>query len=107
MAEGLRREPLFGRKERLYADPEVTPESNPQPKPRAVTPIKKQEPVTQPEESVEEQEVSNMRGWVSTGLELLGIVSLTAGGFVIAEWLGLMILGVSLLVLGVATGYGA
>ena len=103
MGDGLRREPLFGRKERLYADPE-TPEPV-----RAVTPIvkniKKQEPVTKPD-PVEDQEIKSMRGWVSTGLELLGTASLTAGGFLIAPWLGLMILGVLLLVLGVATGYG-
>lgn len=48
-----------------------------------------------------------MRNTTSTALELMGITTVSVGGFLIAPWLGCMILGVLLILLGVAIGYGA
>ena len=48
-----------------------------------------------------------MRNTTSSALELLGIATVSVGGFLIAPWLGCMILGVLLILLGVAIGYGA
>ena len=109
---GLRKEPLFGRKERLYESL-----SNEKEEVRPVTVIKpkkdKDKDKPQPEarvvvaESVDEvDEGGRTLALVSTGFELLGIAALTVGGFLVAQWLGFMILGVLLIALGVATGYG-
>lgn len=107
---GLRKEPLFGRKERLYAAPapEEKAEAEP-PRPRTLPTPKKSMPVTTPAEPEDEQEKTSlaMRDWLSTAFELLGIASMTVGGFLLAPWVGWMILGGLLIVLGVATGYGA
>lgn len=107
---GLRKEPLFGRKERLYQAPDVDDKPVEKENPIKVKKVKEKSPapaagpVTEPEGS------GNSTGkaveWVSSALELLGVASLTTGGFLVAPWLGFMILGVLLLVLGVATGYG-
>ena len=104
---GLRKEPLFGRRERLYAAPDVVDEK---PKEKEKPPVKKDKekspaPVAAPE-AVEEYRSGKSVELVSTALELLGVAALTTGGFLVAPWLGFMILGVLLLVLGVATGYG-
>ena len=109
---GLRKELLFGRKERLYAAPEEgekVVKMSDAGKPRKVKEAKEQ-PKPKEEavlaESFDEGFNSKTVALVSTAFELLGIASLTAGGFLVADWLGFMILGALLIVLGVATGYG-
>jgi hypothetical protein len=63
-----------------------------------------------PPAKVEKQQVSRFefdtRGIISTLLELLGIGALAVGGFLVAPWLGSMLLGALLVLLGVAVGYG-
>jgi hypothetical protein len=44
------------------------------------------------------------RDFGSTCLELAGITAITAGSWLIAAWLGLIVLGLCLILLGVATG---
>jgi hypothetical protein len=46
----------------------------------------------------------NWRDFGSTCLELTGITAITAGSWLIAAWLGLIVLGLCLILLGVATG---
>jgi len=95
---------MFGVKERLYADsrkgdmPNTAEAAVRQETPRA--------PVPAPAEQVESRPRA-VAGVVSTGLEIAGIAALSCGGFLVAPWLGCMILGVLLIVLGVAVGYGA
>ena len=109
---GLRKEPLFGHRERLYI-PESPEKKEEEVKPvRAVKPKKAKEvvekpPATDPAPWTDsEVAMSRTAALASTGFELLGIASLTVGGFLVAQWLGFMILGALLIVLGVATGYG-
>lgn len=47
----------------------------------------------------------NWRGYVSSLLELLGIAAITAGCALIAPYLALIVGGILLVVLGVATGF--
>lgn len=103
---GLRKEPLFGRKERLYAAPEP---QQPTKKRKAAPRIPTPQSVNTTEEADAQEEKTSLaiRDWLSTSFELLGITSMTVGGFLLAPWVGWMILGGLLIVLGVATGYGA
>lgn len=50
------------------------------------------------------QATRNLRGPVSTALELAGIALVTAGCALIAIWLAFIVAGIALVVLGVATG---
>lgn len=106
---------MFGKRERLYADSraaeeaakteekavgkasfsEPPPKPQPAPRPRVLD----NQPVLQPK--------SKVRAGLSSALELTGVTAVSVGGFLVAPWLGCMILGVLLIVLGVATGYGA
>lgn len=106
---GLRKEPLFGRRERLYAaDSGQKPVHESR---RTIQPKKKKEPArpaaVDDADSSKSNDESNIVGWVSTGFELLGISAMTVGGFLLAPWVGWMVLGALLVVLGVATGYGS
>jgi hypothetical protein len=51
-----------------------------------------------------ESETRDWRGPVSTVVELLGAASFTAGFWLLAPWLGLVVLGSCLILIGVATG---
>lgn len=105
---------MFGKRERLYADarqnekPAGEPEQPKaaEPEPLLPPPPPRPKPPVQPEV---QQPVarSAMRNTTSSALELLGIATVSVGGFLIAPWLGCMILGVLLILLGVAIGYGA
>lgn len=107
---GLRKEPLFGRRERLYAA-DSGQKSVHESRPSAIQPKKKKEPArpaaVDDADSSKSNDESNIVGWVSTGFELLGISAMTVGGFLLAPWVGWMVLGALLVVLGVATGYGS
>lgn len=117
---GLRKEPLFGHRERLYIpeSPEAQPTASSEKKEEEVKPVRAVKP-KKVKEVVEKPPATDPPAWTdsevamsrtaalaSTGFELLGIASLTVGGFLVAQWLGFMILGALLIVLGVATGYG-
>lgn len=105
---------MFGKKERLYADARAAEEPDApkveasRPAPRAAAP-----PVTRAAaaEPVEPPSLptagKRSRDVLSSALELAGISSVSVGGFLVAPWLGCMMLGVLLIVLGVAIGYGA
>ena len=104
-------ESMFGKKERLYADTRIQEKVDPpQPEPRkAPEPRKEPAPAPRPkilDEQPKPQRKHNFRGPVSTTLELAGVTSLSVGGFLVAPWLGCMMLGVLLIVLGVAAGFG-
>jgi len=111
---GLTGKTLFGRKERLYAAPDVrvaervVEQEKPIKKEKSVD--VKPEPARAPSPVVDDfgdDDISRTREWVSSLLELLGIADMTYGGLLIAPWLGFMLLGLLLIVLGVATGYRA
>lgn len=120
---------MFGKRERLYADarraeaekrenaekPEKAQgatgkdhlSSVPSPEPLVPTPPRR--PV-QPAAPQPEQQKPRPEGWrstASTALELGGIAVVSTGGFLISPWVGCIILGILLIVLGVAIGYGA
>jgi len=95
-------EPMFGKPERLYADARKT-EAQGDAKPAAPKPVRV-ELETKPQVEAVRRE---WRGGISTVLELAGITSVSVGGFLVSPWLGCMMLGLLLIVLGVATGYGA
>lgn len=111
-------EPLFDRKERLYAAPEPGEmEEPPPPAPAApsvvrrvlglhVEPPKKQDVSEDVEESLDEddEDGTGIRAWVSTCFELLGVASLATGGFLLAPWVGFMVLGALLMLFGLAMG---
>jgi hypothetical protein len=46
----------------------------------------------------------NWREFVSNSLEMAGILAITTGSWLIRAWLGLIVLGLCLILLGVATG---
>lgn len=114
-------ESMFGKRERLYADarkaenPEPAKEETVAQRLTAVPPSEPLVPPTPPRrpQKVEPpvaQERPRPEGWratASTSLELGGIALVSVGGFLIAPWLGCVVLGVLLIVLGVAIGYGA
>lgn len=99
---------MFGKKERLYADARATEE--PAPEAELSRPTQRPAPVTRAT-AVEPESLptagKRSRDVLSSSLELAGIVSVSVGGFLVAPWLGCMMLGVLLIVLGVAIGYGA
>jgi hypothetical protein len=101
---------FLGNGGRLYADPEEPQGPDafndpirlvpaPEPTPPVRTKPVKEEVVTK------EKPPKDVRGGVSTALELAGIGAVTVGGFLVAPWLGCMLLGILLLLLGVAVGY--
>lgn len=107
---------MFGKRERLYADTRVKEEPAPAtPKiTLGATPPPPQQPQPQPaprptflDNPPAQKQKSQVRAAVSNVLEISGVTAVSVGGFLVAPWLGCMILGVLLIVLGVATGYGA
>lgn len=115
MEGDLMGESMFGKKERLYADARTKETPQPAPKitlsaaPPAAAPAAPQPPprptfLDNPPAQVAQ---SRVRSAVSTVLEISGVTAVSVGGFLVAPWLGCMILGLLLIVLGVATGYGA
>ena len=99
MERGQVTEPMFGKPERIYAD---SPVSDSAPTPPAPAGKKTQKPLP----VLPEQSDFRLRSGVSTALEIVGIGSVAVGGFLVAPWLGFIVLGILLIVLGVATGYG-
>jgi hypothetical protein len=119
-------EPLFGKRERLYAEArrleaeKAAEAANqekenlaanrehlsvaPPPEPLVPTPPRRP-PVTVP--PAQKPSPAAWRATASTSLELGGIAMVSVGGFLISPWLGCILLGVLLIVLGVAIGYGA
>jgi hypothetical protein len=59
--------------------------------------------IKMPEEDKPEKKGPDWRELFSTVLELLGVTALTVGGWLIAPYVGLFIVGVALVLLGVAT----
>lgn len=96
--------PLFGRTERLYSQPEEgnknAPRKEPPPSPPTPAPPPQTQAAPAPVAAAETRTISVL----STLIELAGIAAITTGGFLVAPWLGCMILGVALIVLGVALG---
>lgn len=109
---------MFGKRERLYADTriaeqeqqpvdsprQVAPPAEPAPTPRPAEPP----PVTgKPSKEVSPRQQGRLQGPLSTVLELAGVATVSVGGFLVAPWLGCMMLGILLILLGVAIGNGA
>jgi hypothetical protein len=61
------------------------------------------QPVQQPEPEPPSKPGADRRELVSTGLEVVGLVAFSAGFFLLHIWLGLIVMGVCLVALGVAT----
>jgi hypothetical protein len=101
---------FLGNGGRLYADPEEPQEQDAFNDPIRLVPAPEPKPPTKPvkqevKQVSEEKSPKDVRGGVSTALELAGIGAVTVGGFLVAPWLGCMLLGVLLVLLGVAVGY--
>jgi uncharacterized membrane protein len=111
-------ESIFGKRERLYADARKleaekaessAPAAPPPPAPEPLVPTPPRRPQA-PQVSVPVQQKPRPEGFraaASTALELGGIAMVSVGGFLIAPWVGCIILGILLILLGVAIGYGA
>ena len=103
---------MFGKPERLYADARANEEYKESEKEVKERPRLRPEPRVEPKpepraELVAQTGGSTVRAVISNILELAGVTAVSVGGFLVAPWLGCMMLGVLLIVLGVATGYGA
>ena len=115
---------MFGKRERLYADTRKAEGDDTAKEEKAaeetrqrLTAVPPSEPLVptpprrpkaeKPMEIAERPRPEGWRATASTGLELGGIALVSTGGFLIAPWLGCVILGVLLILLGVAIGYGA
>lgn len=100
-------ESMFGKRERLYADTR-TPERNSEtPPPAAQIPAPSApRPRILDVPPPPQQPARRIRGPLSSALEIAGVGAVSVGGFLVAPWLGCMMLGVLLIVLGVAIGYG-
>lgn len=102
---------FLGGAERLYATPDEDDDYEPRERirlvddpVRLVDPPNRQAPVKAKPVAKERRKI-DVRGSISTGLELAGIGAVSTGGFLVAPWLGCMLLGVLLVLLGVAVGY--
>jgi hypothetical protein len=103
--------PIGGRlgSERLY-DEHLPPLPPPQPEP-VVKPRGKRRKAAKPpphppreRPPAGESKAPNWREIGSNTLEIAGIMAITVGSWLIAAWLGLIVLGLCLILLGVATG---
>jgi hypothetical protein len=109
-------ESIFGKRERLYADARKleaekakssVPESPPVEEPLVPAPPRRPQPPQASAPVEQRSRPEGLRATASTVLELGGIAMVSVGGFLIAPWVGCIILGVLLIFLGVAIGYGA
>jgi len=102
--------PEFDPDLRPDADPElVDPKtgvvslSNRRKKTPATTKTTPFQPVGQPNSGESSESRWDRREWASTGLEIVGLAAFSAGFFMLYVWLGLIVTGVCLVALGVAT----
>lgn len=119
-------ESMFGKRERLYAEArrleaekaanserpaEKSVKENltvvPPPEPLVPNPPRRPQAQTPPAPAPQRARPEGWKATASNALELGGIAMVSTGGFLISPWLGCIILGVLLIVLGVAIGYGA